>query len=150
MGIHALAEYGDACAFVGAHQGRLLQQFCQVAVGGSIPAEDTFQRNAIDLRLVVGTVGEADAEASAATKCVIGSNGLPLPTGLTVEGQSKQANHLLTPRIHQPAGWVSALMTLEAAPTPCSRTGFHMINSSLWVPGSTMIRSPGAAASIAD
>ena len=76
-----------------------------------------------------------------------------------------------------PAGWVLALMTLLAAPTPCSRTGFHISNISLWVPavstqvvvgavtpahevpaaavadgvkpGSTMIKSPGAAASIA-
>src|SRR5438105_11097364 len=30
-----------------------------------------------------------------------------------------------------PAGWVPALMMLEAAPTPCSRTGFHISNSSL-------------------
>src|SRR5579864_1243882 len=63
-------------------------------------------------------------------------------------------------------------MMLEAAPTPCSRTGFHICNSSLWAAvvlpvtgplepsqapgpeavlhvGSTMIRSPGAAASMA-
>src|SRR5438270_13715811 len=68
-------------------------------------------------------------------------------------------------------------MMLEAAPTPCSRTGFHIINNSLWAasvstqaevgavtpahevppaagadggkPGPTMIKSPGAAASIA-
>src|SRR5215472_1218021 len=64
-------------------------------------------------------------------------------------------------------------MMLEAAPTPCSRTGFHMIKSSLWLlevllapavvqatadvtppvdvvqVGSTMMRSPGAAASMA-
>src|SRR6266576_2903734 len=33
-----------------------------------------------------------------------------------------------------PAGWVFALMMLEAAPTPCSRTGFHMSKISLWVP----------------
>src|SRR5882724_9617595 len=35
-----------------------------------------------------------------------------------------------------PAGCVFALMILEAAPTPCSRTGFHISNSStceLWV-----------------
>src|SRR6267378_2682608 len=76
-----------------------------------------------------------------------------------------------------PAGWVFALRMLEAAPTPCSRTGFHISNSSLWavgdathvvvgvvtpaqvVPagavalganvGSMMIKSPGAALSIA-
>src|SRR5437660_4176043 len=69
-----------------------------------------------------------------------------------------------------PAGWVFALMMLEAAPTPCSRTGFHISKISLWVlaeriapavvhataapvvvvqVGSTMIRSPGAAWSIA-
>src|SRR5207253_1784480 len=60
-----------------------------------------------------------------------------------------------------PAGWVFALMTLEAAPTPCSRTGFHISSISWWtactagtpllagVTGSTMIRSPGLAASIA-
>src|ERR1700758_105092 len=29
-----------------------------------------------------------------------------------------------------PAGWVLALMTLEAAPTPCSRIGFHISNNS--------------------
>ena len=40
-------------------------------------------------------------------------------------------------------------MVTEAAPTPCNRTGFHMINSSLYVPGETMIRSPGVALSIA-
>src|ERR1700686_694620 len=53
---------------------------------------------------------------------------------------------------------------LLAAPTPCSRTGFHMIKISLWLAapvvahgpavvamqvGSTMIKSPGNAASIA-
>src|ERR1700719_1754072 len=69
-----------------------------------------------------------------------------------------------------PAGCVFALMMLETAPTPCSRTGFHMINISLWetwewvapavvhatgLPvvvlqvGSIMIKSPGLAASIA-
>src|SRR6267143_961364 len=76
-----------------------------------------------------------------------------------------------------PAGGVFALMMLEAAPTPCSRTGFHISNSSWWAEGdathvavgaitpahvvtaaavalgtnvgSTMIRSPGAALSIA-
>src|SRR5437667_11735552 len=69
-----------------------------------------------------------------------------------------------------PAGWVFALIMLEAAPTPCSRTGFHMSKISLWVVaervapavvhataapvvvvqvGSIMIRSPGAAWSIA-
>src|SRR4029077_12471740 len=71
-----------------------------------------------------------------------------------------------------PAGWVFALMMLEAAPTPCSRTGFHMINNSLWAAaectlvaegivhvvatpavvlqvGSIMIKSPGSAALIA-
>ena len=35
-----------------------------------------------------------------------------------------------TTRVRQssslPAGWVFALMTLEAAPTPCNRTGFHI------------------------
>src|SRR3984893_17142641 len=30
-----------------------------------------------------------------------------------------------------PAGWGFALMTLEAAPTPCSRTGFHL-NTKSW------------------
>src|SRR5262252_10778418 len=70
-----------------------------------------------------------------------------------------------------PAGWVLALMMLEAAPTPCNRTGFHITSSSVCVAlvllftpavehatpgvaaveqvGSMMIRSPGAAASIA-
>ena len=71
-----------------------------------------------------------------------------------------------------PAGWAFALMRLEAAPTPCSRTGFHITNISWWAAwvwtavllvhatglvgaaavaqvGSTMIRSPGLAASIA-
>src|SRR5438445_9688514 len=68
-----------------------------------------------------------------------------------------------------PAGWVFALRMLETAPTPCNRTGFHMINISLWetwewvapvvvhatrLPvvflqvGSMMIKSPGLAASI--
>src|SRR6267142_3470169 len=31
-----------------------------------------------------------------------------------------------------PAGWVFALMMLEAAPTPCSRTGFDIISTSWW------------------
>src|SRR5262249_43594597 len=31
-----------------------------------------------------------------------------------------------------PAGCVLALMMLEAAPTPCNRTGFHIMTSSLW------------------
>src|SRR4029077_15591108 len=71
-----------------------------------------------------------------------------------------------------PAGWVLALMTLEAAPTPCSRTGFHISNISWWAAcewtvvaavhaalvvgvaaaaqvGSTMSKSPGLAMSIA-
>src|SRR3954451_21914802 len=41
-------------------------------------------------------------------------------------------------------------MIVFAAPVPCRRTGFHMISSSLYEPGGTMIRSPGAALSIAD
>src|SRR3981189_1211770 len=71
-----------------------------------------------------------------------------------------------------PAGWVFALMMLEAAPTPCSRSGFHMIRISTWLElvwgvvavvtpkgvvgavgvaqvGSIMSKSPGWAASIA-
>src|SRR5438034_725874 len=39
-------------------------------------------------------------------------------------------------------------MTLEAAPTPCSRTGFHITSISWNWPGGTMIISPGAAASV--
>src|SRR2546421_950031 len=31
-----------------------------------------------------------------------------------------------------PAGWAFPSMMLEAAPTPCSRTGFHISSSSLW------------------
>src|SRR6202035_2110016 len=83
-------------------------------------------------------------------------------------------NRQFTSRRHPsilPAGWVLALMMLETAPTPCSRTGFHISNSSLWAPivlavtpaveqatplvvavlqvGSTISRSPGVAASIA-
>src|SRR6266550_4980538 len=49
-----------------------------------------------------------------------------------------------------PEGCVLASMMLEAAPTPCSRTGFHISNISWYLPGGTMIRSPGLAASIAD
>src|SRR5450631_2593436 len=71
-----------------------------------------------------------------------------------------------------PAGCGLASMMLEAAPTPCSRTGFHISNISWWADcewgiatlggavhatgpvvvvqvGSTMIRSPGWAESIA-
>src|SRR5579871_1374064 len=48
-----------------------------------------------------------------------------------------------------PAGCVLALMMLDAAPTPCSRTGFHISNISKYVPGPTMIMSPGIALSIA-
>src|SRR3982074_2624234 len=33
------------------------------------------------------------------------------------------------------AGWVLALMTLATAPTPCSRTGFHISNNSWWIAG---------------
>src|ERR1700682_333128 len=63
--------------------------------------------------------------------------------------------------VNLPAGWVFALMMLEEAPTPCRRTGFHISSNSLWADGdaglppaaatvgSTMMRSPGAAASIA-
>src|SRR6267378_2482537 len=60
-------------------------------------------------------------------------------------------------------------MMVDAAPEPCSRTGFHISSSSLWVAaewvapavvhavgpvvvaqvGSTIIRSPGEAASMA-
>src|SRR5258708_3371700 len=42
-----------------------------------------------------------------------------------------------------PAGWVFALMILEAAPTPCSRTGFHLINNSLWAPGECTLVAEG-------
>src|SRR5882672_1503708 len=49
-----------------------------------------------------------------------------------------------------PAGCVLASMMLEAAPTPCNRTGFHISNNSWYVPGGTMIRSPAVAWSIAD
>src|ERR1700719_1803556 len=83
-------------------------------------------------------------------------------------------NRQFTSRRHPsilPAGWVLALRTLDTAPTPCSRTGFHISNSSLWAAisfavtpaveqatplvvavlqvGSTISRSPGAALSIA-
>src|SRR5258708_7072090 len=47
------------------------------------------------------------------------------------------------------AGCVFALIVTEAAPTPCSRIGFHISNISVYVPGETRIKSPGVAASIA-
>src|SRR5882762_1345024 len=43
----------------------------------------------------------------------------------------------------------SPLMMGEAAATPCSRTGFHISSPSLYLPGPTMIMSPGAAVSSA-
>src|SRR5258705_4056007 len=73
-------------------------------------------------------------------------------------------NRQLTCRRHGsslPAGCAFALMMLAAAPTPCRRTGFHISSSSWWlaatagavevagVVGSTIIRSPGWAASMA-
>src|SRR6266478_7889073 len=44
-----------------------------------------------------------------------------------------------------PAGWAFALMMLEAAPTPCSRTGFHMINISLCALGECKLVADGVA-----
>ena len=41
-------------------------------------------------------------------------------------------------------------MTLDAAPTPCRRTGFHIKTISVYLPAGRMIMSPGIAASIAD
>src|SRR6267142_3341596 len=42
--------------------------------------------------------------------------------------QSTLVRHVAT----LPAGWGFALMTLEAVPTPCSRTGFHISSISWW------------------
>src|SRR5882672_9825417 len=102
---------------------------------------------------------------------------VPAQFGLHEFGEpSTPSPNRQTTRVRQsfslPAGWVFALMTLEAAPTPCSRTGFHISSSSWWAAwvwtvvllvhatglvgaaavlqvGSMMIRSPGLAASIA-
>ena len=54
-----------------------------------------------------------------------------LSAGRAIERQSKQAIDLRRQDPSCRAGWVLALMMLEAAPTPCSRTGFHMSNISL-------------------
>ena len=43
-GIHALGQDRDSSSFVRSHQGRLLQQLGQVAVGGGVPANDALQR----------------------------------------------------------------------------------------------------------
>ena len=47
---HALAENGDARAFIGSQQRGFLQKFGQVSVQRGIPSNDAFQRNAIDLQ----------------------------------------------------------------------------------------------------
>ena len=80
VGIHTFAEYGNACAFVGAHQGRLLQSCARLPLSGSIPAEDTFHRNAINLRLVV-RAGEAEPKPAPQLNVLLGSTGLPLRWG---------------------------------------------------------------------
>src|SRR6267143_2211315 len=92
------------------------------------------------------------------------------PSSPSPNRQSTFLRHALT--LSSPAGWVFALRTLEAAPTPCSRTGFHISSISWWAAwvwtvvllvhapglvgaaavaqvGSMMIRTPGLAASIA-
>ncbi|VWC32008.1 hypothetical protein BCO37747_06908 [Burkholderia contaminans] len=48
-----------------------------------------------------------------------------------------------------PDGCVFALIVTDAAPTPCSRIGFHITSISLYVPGPTTIMSPALALLIA-
>src|SRR5229473_1160406 len=107
----------------------------------------------------------------------VGSKGLAAVVGEPLSDRPNRQTTFSRQMSSLPAGWVFALMMLEAAPTPCRRTGFHIINNSLWAasvstqvavgavtpahevpaaevalgvkPGSTMIKSPGAAASIA-
>src|SRR6266852_1825268 len=102
----------------------------------------------------------------------VGSKGLAAVVGEPLSDRPNRQTTFSRQMSSLPAGWVFALMILEAPPTPCSRTGFHMINNSLCAPGectlvaegvvhaaaapvavvhvgSTRIMSPGAAASIA-
>src|ERR1700682_2060022 len=56
---------------------------------------------------------------------VFGEPSTPNPNRQTT--RRRQSFNLVAPE-----GWVLALMTLEAAPTPCSRTGFHISTNSWW------------------
>src|SRR6267143_3464563 len=114
---------------------------------------------------LVAVAVKLDQPAPQALFHVVGEPSSPSPNR-----QSTFLRHALT--LSSPAGWVFALRTLEAAPTPCSRTGFHISSISWWAAwvwtvvllvhapglvgaaavaqvGSMMIRTPGLAASIA-
>ena len=70
-------QHRNARSFVGAHQRGLLQQLGQVAVERGIPADDAFERQAVDLR-VVWTVATARSPVQARHRALIapvGSNG---------------------------------------------------------------------------
>ena len=53
----AAAEDRDAGAFIRAHQGRFLQHLRQVAVAGSIPADEAFERDAVGTHEHAGWAG---------------------------------------------------------------------------------------------
>ncbi len=123
--VHALRQHRDCRAFERAHQGWLLQQLGQVAVQRGVPADDGFQRQAVDLR-IVGSRGEVVQPVPGSVDPV-GSYGLvPRDAGVPLSARPNRQLTCARQGSSLPAGWVLALMTLEAAPTPCSRTGFHI------------------------
>src|SRR5215472_11927166 len=79
-------------------------------------------------RSFCGTFGlalKSDQPAPHEARQLVGTPSVPKPIR-----QSMRVRQSLS----FPAGCVLALMMLEAAPTPCKRTGFHMMTSSLWAP----------------
>src|SRR6267142_2500434 len=57
------------------------------------------------------------------------------PAGTPVGANPNRQTARRRQSFRMPAGCVFASMMLEAAPTPCSRTGFHINNNSWWLPG---------------
>src|ERR1700719_2696172 len=63
---------------------------------------------------------------------VVGSNGLAAVLGWPLSDRPNKQSTVWRHTSSLPAGCVFASMMLEAAPTPCSRTGLHIMHDSVW------------------
>ena len=85
--VDATASDRDAGAFIGAHQCRLLEDLRQVSVAASVPADEGFERDAIDLH-------EHAARAAVGAARIVGGI---VRVGRAVDGEAEQARHLPAP-----------------------------------------------------
>ena len=89
--LQAFGQNGNRRAFVGAHQGGLLQKLCDIAIEAGVPANNRLEGDRIDLALHRRSAGERTG----------GIVGMRAGDVAAVQSQSEQAVHALPPRLEQ-------------------------------------------------